>query len=746
VTKYMSAKKLAVAPWMEIYLNEGPAKPPTALAYSPALPGPVTKVKFSVDQQMMAVVSSLRREDVPGLGNPENTGGDGTNSGSTAGQRIFSPDDKYILFTGTITEQAALYEKLKPVAFDAVPEVGDFFKVAAISPDANWIAVILNSEPNEVLVWQKSTGEDGSSWASLNTLTVTGDPDTLEFLGSDYLFCTQRSGAGVPVHYLWQMIDDMPVVANPPGSDTRQILRTIQRVDSTYWFYISLGTAFSVYELTGTAWTLKYSRTLPGTFASIRSMDAAKNGDVFALYAARGGGGAGANAFMYVWNEGGGYYTELYSSPATDNYNTTGSVFFSPAGNVLVVAHAAGGAPGEIWSVSGANVMTKVKEVPTASGAGFKGFSDNARIAHFYSDITELPTSTVAPYDPVTTFPWAVGVDPLTIHDFTISPSGRVVLWRDSDDVLQGATQDGGGGFLDFRDIQGVFVTLYDVDEAGGVPAFVERTFSQHVLGTTITDIVFSKTSKLFSYHAGTEDPERITGLGRFVYWIEDKEAAQMDLLGAEWQLGDTSSFLAFSPNETHFVVVYGNATANDYGAEIRLYKFGAGYVYTQEDAEPVLYGPAAYSACETIVVAHGGMQPYTLFIHTLTPEALVKTDVFVKDWTNDSVILAVAYTSDCSGVVIVTPGDIIVVGGDNTGEDEEPEIVDQVPTDDDEEPDDGEDEEEVEIIQDGDDSDIIIVVVDNDTDPKPWEIDDKTINQIQYISYVSVNVTFRTW
>lgn len=739
----MTARSLAVKPFLEIYENANtPGTPPKKLSFTPDLPAAVKRTRFSDDRQLMATVSDLRRENLPGLGNATNPGG-GVNSGKTSGTRVFAPDDSAVLFNGTTADKAALYLRDGPVYAPAalpVPDPADFVKASAISPTGEYVALILNATPTVVRLYRKI---GTAAHALVGTWTTTGTTG-VRILAKDYLLITGTTNR------LIRLREGLPEVTLSGLPLNGNVIHTANRVDGTYWVYFNQGNAFSIYSITvnssGTVvLTLVVSQTIPNLYPNLVSLSTALNGSLIAVYIARGSGSDGRNVLIYQWD---GSALSLRNSSTYAPWNSTGRVQFSPSGKFLAVAHEAGSSNAELWQWTGAaglRTYSVVKSFGNVSGGyRFYGFSTSESIAHFFAangtaNGLQQPISTVSPFAVVSSIPWAPGALVQDVRDFTISPTGQTVIYVDTAGKTQGATQDGAGSYLDFRNVNGVFVNLYDRN----ADVFEFRGYQQHILGSVISDIQISKTGKFISYHVSDKDPGRAAGLGRFVYAIGDKQAKEFRRTGIEWEAGDRISFIAFSPHETHFVVVFENP-ALVWGSDVRLYKFAADGSFTKRDTDPVLFGVPAFSACATVLVAHGGPQPYTLFTHNLTTEVLDEATIPVSNWTAESaVVLDAAFSDDCNSIILATDRGPAVISTPEDGDG--PEVTDDDLKDEpDEDPADDFDKDLDKIIDTGGGE--LVILNPGESSGEYTFTPDGGINQIAYVPYVSVSVTMRTW
>jgi hypothetical protein len=117
-----------------------------------------------------------------------------------------------------------------------------------------------------------------------------------------------------------------------------------------------------------------------------------------------------------------------------------------------------------------------------------------------------------------------------------------------------------------------------------------------------------------------------------------------------------SNSYICFSPFNTEFVVIHEHATTHD--PFISLHEFNTtDYDYTNEDTKPVEFGPADWSVCDDIVVAHGGSPPLTFFHHNDPANTLDALTFDLDGWENDEPILDIAWSPDCHDLIVLEPG-----------------------------------------------------------------------------------------
>lgn len=291
------------------------------------------------------------------------------------------------------------------------------------------------------------------------------------------------------------------------------------------------------------------------------------------------------------------------------------------------------------------------------------------------------------PYSAVEELAFAAGYAVADVSDVQASSSGALILFK-VDGAYKLAGEGEGGDYVNYTDMSGVFVTAYR--NVG--TTFEEVGYVTHPTGTTVKNIAFSLTTPLMSYFAIHADDPSAAKQGRNVLKIGET----LDHIGVEWEAGMTNSYCAFSPDETHFVATYQRASA---ASTISLYRLATDHgSYEKTDTEAVAFGPVDYSGCASVVVAHGGAAPFT--IYDVVNDELVPHEINAFEWDENTLILDVMWI-DCDTIAVLDPDDISVVGpggGDpytddgDDGDDpvEPPEdpgddwgVIDKVPRDD---------------------------------------------------------------
>lgn len=711
--KYLTAIRLVAAPWLELYENPGPYIPPVPLDFNPPIGALVKQVKFSRDQQLMVTVSDYQRSVMPGLGNPAYTYG---------GIQAMSPREDFLLFGGTGSIPAAMLAKVGqfyvPATGFPVPSSPVYITRATLNNAADVVVVEYSDAPDVMRIYTKSGVGAAATWALATTITGTGLSGVSITPDGEYLFAYGvYDGPGV-----LRLVGGTYV---PIGLTGVRPYAWVEREDGTFEVgYFDALWNLVPHNLEDGVFTPRTTISNPVPFAKLRpEMKFTKKGEAFAVTFPQGGTGASGTTF------------QIYSFDGAD-YVLDESVAMIGAVGVAL--------PNIVTSNNGKYIAV--------------GFGDNSSITGqvqvFRTDDTEAPYTythhlTITGSTGASPIPQAISPDNGMLHTvylgagkhvslvsgldlatlpFTALPASQVtdVYYSDTGRMVIAdgtagkisSVKDGGGNYLDFTTLEGVFVTIYDREG----DTFSERTFIQHTVGSAITDIVISKRNYLLMYHVSKAGAT--SGQGRFVFDIFERRC---NLSGFEYVDQDSKSLAAISPHEDYFVVVYDN---EDLPSVIRLYKVETDLTYEEVDDDPVDFGPPAFSACDTILVAHGGEQPYTLYFHDRPTDTMIEQVVAVTNWDADSEILLVAYTPNCAGVLIVTDDKISLI--------EDDEVKDQEDID-----------SPAEIVESPDDDNNIQV-----TTPSPnggqgghySASPGSGIDNLAYLPYVSFSVTFRTW
>ena len=409
---------------------------------------------------------------------------------------------------------------------------------------------------------------------------------------------------------------------------------------------------------------------------------------------------------------------------------------FAPDDSKFVsIASVAAGTGTEAYFVSntGARPVFIRAVTQAVTGGEAWGIAPNGSVYHGGTESTPIHRSTTSPYDAATELVFAPDWTPAEVFNVQYSTTGNVVVFDTVDGLELAIRPKTGGDFVNSKDISGTFVTLYDL--AGDT--YVERGFIQHVLDAEIRDMTYSDDLKVFAYHVNLPvgapvDAER----GRLIFDISrDPETndPRYDLRGTVWDANMLNTFIAFSPWGTHFVVTKDRSTADP---AVSLHEFTTDYNFINQDEKPVPYGPCDFSRCDDVVVAHGGATPFTFFKHDRDLDVLVPQATTVN-WTNEGVILDIAFRDDCSGIGVLTPDDVTVIepGPDDVSVwepgPETPIDTPSVPPD-----------------TDLDESDDVFEVDPADPGLPPTEYvydpTDRTVTGINYVPYTCVSVSFR--
>lgn len=317
--------------------------------------------------------------------------------------------------------------------------------------------------------------------------------------------------------------------------------------------------------------------------------------------------------------------------------------------------------------------------------------------------------------------------------------TGNFVLYDNPDGPSVSVRTAGTSGYTKAKNLNGLFVAKYERDGA----VLRETEYVVHNVDAEITNLVYSKTGLGFSYFLMGDPSET----GRYIY---DTDEIKLDLKGVDYDARMEASFLAFSPHETHFVVTY---QMSDDAHELRLFSLDVNRVYTYEDTELVTFGPVDISACDDVLVAHGGLpDPFTMFLiedWQFTPQTFPEVD-----WDHGGFVWDILFTDDCDSLFVLTPDELVSIDLEE-GEVKDQSPVDNPPTDSEdgnldivddkeegEEP--GEDESEDHVIRnpDGDGTGGGGGAGGGGGTWQPWP--DLGLDNITYYSYSTVHVTYR--
>lgn len=396
--------------------------------------------------------------------------------------------------------------------------------------------------------------------------------------------------------------------------------------------------------------------------------------------------------------------------------------------------------PKWIYDMSGV-IQTYVLETTFAltgtTAPTYVTFSPDGDIIHYGRNGDSHHKLSATPYSDLSVLSFCEYA-PSVVHTVQYSPTGKAVLFTGPNGPEVAVRPNLGSTFVNSRNIEGCFVFLYDLEGNN----FIERSWAQHPWGSAIKDINFSHNEEVMSYHVilpvgAPGDATR----GRLIWDVsEPLGVKRFEFRGQIWEAAMSNSFIAFSPWNTHFVVTHEHLVANDHF--ISLHEFGVNYTYVTQDSKLVEFGPPDFSKCDDVVVAHGGTVPLTFFKHDDTANILIPRPVDIIDWDADTVVLDVAFSDDCEGLVVLTPDEIIPL--EPEGEDE---LKPEPPT---------ELEEEV----DPEDPDRPTIDLDPDWDihVKPgkwnptypetyhWDPNDpeNPVYSIAYVPYSACTVTFR--
>jgi hypothetical protein len=361
------------------------------------------------------------------------------------------------------------------------------------------------------------------------------------------------------------------------------------------------------------------------------------------------------------------------------------------------------------------------------------GYNDTDSIANFGGSAwAEHPYT--ATFSPAPTYPPSLGFAPqyaiTAIWGYQLSASEKIVLYQTTNGIGIATRPNSASSFLNTETLHAAFVELYDRT----ANTFNLRSYSIHLIDSVIKDFQFAPNEEVLAYHV--IPPVGAPGdtiQGRLIY---DISLTKFDYRGNVYEAGMTNSLMAFSPFSTEFVVTHEHLVTGS--PFISLHEFGVNYVFSNQDTELVPFGPPDFSACNDIVVAHGGSPPMSFFVHDDPANTLTPNPVTI-DWTYTGVILAIAFRDDCEGLVVVTPDTVTTI---EEGEEDEWVVDEEEELDEPIEPPTLPEHEWPDVVWE---PDVIEIIRDPVTDPNyPGTYDPNTLTNISYVPYTVVSVTFR--
>lgn len=635
-------------------------------------------------------------------------------------------DTRYLSFfkrnAGSDTAFTQLPNASKPPTGDCPSNIHGGISAMSFSPDGQHLVVLTPVTP---YIWMyKRTGDVFSRITTIPTLA--GPANSAEFSpDGTYL------ALGSPLAMWKRGGDNYAALGAPDIAGTG--VKLAWSPDSNRIGLVSAGGVTFYRRINDNLYRLDL---VPSQTPYAGSQQIAWTDDSRVAFLGRNGAGS-ATPYLRAFRFGSDDSYEEMALPVT--LPTTGLIALAvQPGTGLVVAYAGGSAAVRYYKYSSTEGLLTLHEDYFTSSGSTPAIADGAiapdgSLLHFTRAGVGEHRETDA-YALLTRLNFDPAADPADITRVLYGFMGSAVIWEnDGKNGLAIRPSGGNSDYINIRELRGTFVSLYDREGE----QYVERSYAIHPVGAKITDIQLSKTPVSMSYNCKlAEDIIQGAKVGRIVYDIRDTKFLEM---GVIWREGDFSSLFAYSPFESYFVNVTMNTS--DGVSAIRLFSMGGTtelLSFEQVDVEEVLYGPPTFSNCDTVVVAHGGPIPFTLYARVA--DELVYREITIKDWESEEFVLAVTFTEDCTGLIIVLPDKIVVIG-------EDPENPDEwVPTDEmpyeEEDPDDT----DTDIIID---EDLVVVDPGDPGDPPTlgdFDPDDKTIDDITYIPYVSVSVTYRTW
>lgn len=547
------------------------------------------------------------------------------------------------------------------------------------------------------------------------------------------------------------------------------------------------GSSPQVYKLISGTWTAQAALPVPSGFTTSQGFDWSPDGN----YLAAGVRDASLNWRLAVFHrDASDVFTLVYQSPSTlINGTVCQQIAYAVDGKYVAWCHNSGSFPLGVWEVSGVTYTPKtVPSAPSTVGIAvcftvrhlvwfsqttspkwiydMSGILQTYALEHTFTlsgtalatYLTYNPDGTVfeygrsndshhvgsiTPYTALSSLTYATDRTPAQVHNVIYSDTGKVVIFDTPDGPEIAVRPNTGSDFLNPKNIHGRFVFLYDLDGT----TYVERSWTEHVLDARIRDITFSDNEDVLSYHidlpvGAPGDASR----GRLLFDVSGSD--RFEFRGQVWEAAMTSSYVAFSPFNTHFVVTHEHLVSND--PVITLHEFTTDYAWTNQDNKPVAFGPPAWSKCADVVVAHGGDPQLSFFKHDDTSNVLIPRPVEIS-WEYEGTILDIAFADDCKGFVVLGPDHLFPFEENDDDSDKYDE------KDDDTNDDDDLDEPAVESGDDDHDTPNITVDVDGHIHIDPNDIDKSEHYpgdyewvrpnppvSINYVPYSVVTVTFR--
>lgn len=168
----LDIQALTTWPYIQIRDMANP-RAPVMMELEPPIVSPPKDAAFAYSLDQLAVVYNMKRETMVGIGNPNDRP-------PQTGERLFSWDDRYLLFLGSSTDAPRLYRRSGPtfVRVDGanfpLPSGGVYFSAASFSVSGSHLAVVRSDDADTIHVYERETGDVFTQHATLEMgATVT---------------------------------------------------------------------------------------------------------------------------------------------------------------------------------------------------------------------------------------------------------------------------------------------------------------------------------------------------------------------------------------------------------------------------------------------------------------------------------------------------------------------------------------------------------------------------------------------
>lgn len=409
-----------------------------------------------------------------------------------------------------------------------------------------------------------------------------------------------------------------------------------------------------IYKRTGSTWA-QLTTGVPAPTGIIRKI--AFSADTANLILAHDGSGA----TVEQWRRSGDTFTLLNTSPAMPGTVTYLGVSY----DATVILNVVQGSPyGYIWgNYHLYDVQAYSFSHTYTSTVGTGMFFDAIRNDQLHGELGNgdgWHVNLSPPYDPVVALDFAPAVDAVEITNTIFSRNDNIRIYKNAG-VWKVAVLEAEANVI-ITDLDGVFVTVYKKTDD---ETLEEVGYAGHDLGTDVRHMQWSPLGTAIGYHATNSDPDSVTK-GRYIYGVTELLGLHLGSLYYSPEMLD--SYIAWNPTQTQFVVTYSRTDASQ--NDVRLYNtINDGMESEEWDGELVAFGPCDYSACNQVIVAHGGaLNPFSLFDVDVTGHTITYHPLPDFDWVHNTLILDVKF-ADCGNVVILTPDEVVDAGEQEDGD-----------------------------------------------------------------------------